>query len=245
MKVAILGATSGIGQAISRIMAIRGDTVFLLGRDRNKLDLCAQDLEARSGKPIVGWGLCDLERIDSFEEALVSADSILDGMDTIILTAALFDTQENLENDLQKTGKLLTVNFTNTILFCEIARKFLLQRGGGTLCVLSSVAGDRGRKPVVLYGAAKAGLSHYLESLDHKYSQQGLRTICVKPGFIRTPMTAGLKHPPFAGTATVAALQIIRAIERKTPLLYTPSIWKWIMYAIRCLPRFVMRKINF
>ncbi len=245
MKAVIFGATSGIGQAIARIMAIRGDDVFLLGRDRKKLDLCTQDLEARSGKPIAGWGFCDLERIDSFEDALVSADSILNGMDTIILTAALFDTQDNLENDFQKKGKLLTVNFTNTILFCETARKHLLQRGGGTLCVLSSVAGDRGRKPVVLYGAAKAGLSHYLESLDHKYYSYGLRTICVKPGFIRTPMTANLKSPPFSGTATIAALQIIRAIERGKPVIYTPSIWKWIMYVIRCLPRFVMRKINF
>ena len=84
-------------------------------------------------------------------------------------------------------------------MFCEEARRRLLARGGGTLCVFSSVAGERGRKPVVLYGAAKAGLTRYLEGLDHKFRAQGLRTICVKPGFVRTGMTEGLKTPPFAG----------------------------------------------
>src|SRR5205085_2629106 len=72
-------------------------------------------------------------------------------------------------------------------------------RGGGTLCVFSSVAGERGRKPVILYGAAKAGLSHYLEGLDHKFHSEGLRVVCIKPGFVRTSMTEGLRPPPFAG----------------------------------------------
>lgn len=245
MKAAILGATSGIGQAVSRVMAIRGDDLFLLGRDRSKLELCAKDLEARSGRPVAGYCFCELECYESIEKGLTAAEAVLEGLDTIILTAAYFDTQENLESDWIKIRKLLTVDFTNAILFCEVARKRLLKKGGGTLCVLSSVAGDRGRKPVILYGAAKAGLSYYLEGLDHKYYQDGLRVVCVKPGFIRTPMTADLTPPPFAGTAALAALQIVQAIEQGKPIIYTPSIWRWIMLAIRCLPRWAMRRINF
>ncbi len=84
------------------------------------------------------------------------------------------------------------------MIFCEEARRRLMPQGG-TLCVMSSVAGDRGRKPVVLYGAAKAGSVTYLEGLDHKYRAAGLRVVCVKPGFVKTGMTAGLKPPPFAG----------------------------------------------
>src|SRR5207253_2265637 len=126
-------------------------------------------------------------------------DKWLGGFDTVVVTAARFATQDELENDPALLARLLTADFTNTILFCEAVRKRLLARGGGTLCVFSSVAGERGRKPVALYGAAKAGLSRYLEALDHKHHSAGLCVITVKPGFVKTSMTAGLRPPPFAG----------------------------------------------
>jgi decaprenylphospho-beta-D-erythro-pentofuranosid-2-ulose 2-reductase len=245
LKAVILGASSGIGQAISRVMALRGDELYLLGRNSSKLELCAKDLAARSGKPIQGYSLCDLECPEGFADALDAADSALEGMNAVIVTAGIFDTQDRLETDPKKTNLLLTINFTNTILFCEEARKRLLQKGGGTLCIVSSVAGDRGRKPVILYGAAKAGLSYYLEGLDHKYRRRGLKTLCVKPGFIHTPMTANLKPPPFAGSSNLAAYDIVRAMERGKAVAYTPFPWKWIMLAIRLLPRTIMRRINF
>jgi short-subunit dehydrogenase len=141
--------------------------------------------------------------------------------------------------------RLLTADFANTVVFCEEARRRLLARGGGTLCAFSSVAGERGRKPVIIYGAAKAGLTRYLEGLDHKFRAQGLRVICVKPGFVRTAMTEGLKAPPFAGEPEAVAGQVIRAIDRGRPVVYAPGIWALVMFAIRMLPRFVMRRIGF
>ena len=94
--------------------------------------------------------------------------------------------------------------------------------------------------------AAKViSLSAYLEGLDHKFHAQGLRVICVKPGFVKTSMTAGLKPPPFAGEPVKVSKDIARAMERGTPVLYTPGIWRWIMLVIRLLPRFVMRRIGF
>src|SRR5258707_33625 len=138
--------------------------------------------------------------------------------------------------------QLLTVNFTNTVLFCERARTRALTRGG-TLCVFSSVAGDRGRKPVILYGAAKAGLAHYLEGLDYKYRAQGLRVVCVKPGFVKTSMTTGLKPPPFAGEADGVAADVVRAMDRGQSVVYTPRICWAVMLVIRALPRFVMRRV--
>ena len=103
------------------------------------------------------------------------------------------------------------MGFTNTVEFCEQARVRLVKTGGGVLCVFSSVAGDRARKPVILYGAAKAGLSYYLEGLDLKFRGDGLRTVLVKPGFVRTGMTEGLKEPPFAVDAEAAALAALKA----------------------------------
>ena len=131
-------------------------------------------------------------------------------------------------------------------MFCEQARRRLLARGGGTLCVFSSVAGERGRKPVILYGAAKAGLSRYLEGLDHKFRSQGLRTICVKPGFVRTGMTEGLPTPPFAGErGRRGGAGDARDRSGQPRVVYAPGIWRLIMFVIRLLPRFVMRKIGF
>lgn len=245
MKVVFLGATKGMGRALARLLAERGDSLFLLGRDGEDVARSAADLQARGRGNLVGHASCDLAAPEGFVAALASADAALGGFDTVVITAALFATQDQLEADRALTQRVLTVDFVNTVLFCEEARERLLARGGGTLCVFSSVAGERGRKPTLLYGAAKAGLSRYLEGLDHKFRARGLRTICVKPGFVKTGATAGMKPPPFAGEPEGVARDVLRAIDRGTPEIYTPRMWGHVMRIIRWLPRFVMRKINF
>ena len=244
MKVAVLGGTKGMGRSLARLFAARGDAVCLLGRHQEDLDKSAEDLRSR-GKADVSVLLCDLEKPYEFSAVLDAAHYKLGGLDTVVLTAAMFAIQDALENDPATVEKLLSVNFTNTILFCEEARRRLLAEGGGTLCVFSSVAGERGRKPVVIYGATKAGLSAYLEGLDHKFRAQGLRTVCVKPGFVKTGMTAGLKPPPFAGTPDAVARRVLRAIDAGKPVVYAPGIWALMMFVIRHLPRAVMRRVGF
>lgn len=245
MRVAVLGATKGMGRALARRMADRGDALFLLGRDTVDLEKSAHDLEVRSGRGTVGWAPCDLERPEGFADALDAAERALGGLDAVIVTAGLFATQDRLEEDPDLARRLLQVDFTNTVVFAEEARRRLLARGGGTLCVFSSVAGERGRKPVILYGAAKAGLSRYLEGLDHKFRASGLRVVCVKPGFVRTSMTEGLPAPPFAGEPDAVAARVLRAIDRGIPVVYAPAIWGWVMRVIRLLPRAVMRRVGF
>lgn len=246
MKVVIFGATGGMGRALARRLVERGEQVFILGIGADDLARSAADLTLRSSsRTQVGFAECDLERPDLFDQALALADATLGGFDTVIVTAALFGTGERLEADTAFAHRLLVANFSNTVAFCELARKRLLARGGGTLCVFSSVAGDRGRKPVVLYGASKAGLSAYLEGLDHRFRAEGLVTICVKPGFVKTAMTEGLKPPPFAGEPDEVAALVVRGIDRKTPVVYAPRMWALVMFVIRALPRFVMRKVGF
>ncbi len=244
MKAVFLGATKGMGRALARRMAARGDSVFLRGRDSADLGRSAADLGV-GGTPAAGFATCDLGDARSFVPALEQADRALGGFDTVIVTAGLFATQEELEADPELAESVLRVDFTGTILFCEEARKRLLASGGGTLVVFSSVAGERGRKPVVLYGATKAGLSHYLEGLDHKFRGAGLKVVCVKPGFVKTGMTAGLKPPPFAGEPEDVAKRVLTAIDRGQPVVYAPLAWAPIMAVIRALPRFVMRRVGF
>jgi len=243
MRVAILGATKGMGRSLARLMAKRGDAVFLLGRSADDLRRSGEDLKAH-GASLVGMAPCTLDSPQTFEPALIAAEAALGGLDVVVVTAGMFATQSQLEQDLELTQRLLTVDFTNTVIFCEYARRRLLARGGGTLCVFSSVAGDRGRKPVLLYGAAKSGLSTYLEGLDHKFRRHGLSTVCVKPGFVRTSMTEGLPSPPFAGDPDAVAARVLAAIDARTPVVYAPAIWRVILLVIRLLPRWVMRRIE-
>jgi decaprenylphospho-beta-D-erythro-pentofuranosid-2-ulose 2-reductase len=245
LKAVLLGATRGMGRALARRMAARGDRVFLLGRDPHELERSAQDLQVRGAEGSVGTAHCDLLEPKGFSAALDVADEALSGFDTVVVTAGLFDDQETLEADTERCLQLLQANFTGTVGFCEEARKRLLAAGGGTLCAFSSVAGDRGRKPVVLYGAAKAGLSHYFEGIDHRYHAAGLRAVLVKPGFVKTGMTAGLDPPPFAGEPDDVAAVVLDALDRGTPVVYAPSVWRWVMAVIRLLPRFAMRRISF
>jgi decaprenylphospho-beta-D-erythro-pentofuranosid-2-ulose 2-reductase len=246
VNVIVFGGTRGIGRAVARILAARGDRVYLLGRAREDLEKSAKDLEIRRGGDAASVGIaeCDLSRPETFGPALDQAAAALGPIDAVVMTAAEFGTQAELEQDLERTRALLTNNFSHTILFCELARRRLLPRGG-SLVVVSSVAGDRGRKPVILYGAAKAGLSRYLEGLDHKFRADGLRVVTVKPGFVKTGMTAGLKPPPFAGEPKSVAEDIVRALDKGTPVIYTPWIWRYVMLVIKLLPRAVMRKIGF
>jgi decaprenylphospho-beta-D-erythro-pentofuranosid-2-ulose 2-reductase len=263
-KVAFLGASKGMGRALARQMAARGDRLFLLGRDLEDLRRSARDLEVRAAPMAagaaggggdagaagpagagIGSAVCDLEHPETFAPALAAAEAVLGGLDTVVVTGAMFVGQETLEADPALARRLLTVDFAHTVVFCEEARRRLLAHGGGTLCVFSSVAGERGRKPVILYGAAKAGLTRYLEGIDHKFHARGLRVVCVKPGFVRTGMTEGLRPPPFAGDPDAVATQVRRAIDRGTPVVYAPGIWSLIMLMIRMLPRFVMRRIGF
>jgi NAD(P)-dependent dehydrogenase (short-subunit alcohol dehydrogenase family) len=244
VKAALFGATRGIGRAIARELAARGEALFLLGRDEAELARSAGDLALR-GARATGFAHCDLFEPAGFEPALARAEEALGGLDTVILTAGIQAPQAELERDPELLERVLLADFVHSVRFCETARRRLLARGGGTLCVLSSVAGDRARAPIALYGAAKAGLTHYLEGLDHGYRGQGLRTVCVKPGFVRTGLTDGLPEPPFASDPEVAARTVVRAIERGRPVAYAPPVWRLVMAVIAALPRAVLRRARF
>ena len=245
MKVLLLGGTRGIGRAIARELAARGDDVFVLGRSASDLARSVADLRAAAPGVRVGSAVCDLDAPETFADAIEAGRSLLGGIDAAIVAAGAFGTQEELEDDPALRDRVLRTNFTNTVHFCEAIRPALLEGGGGTLCVLSSVAAVRPRRRVVLYGASKAGLSYYVEGLEHRFRAQGLRTILALPGFVRTGMTAGLPEPPFAADPERVARAIVRAVDRRSPVAYVPRIWGLVAAVLRRLPRVVLRRLDF
>jgi short-subunit dehydrogenase len=136
------------------------------------------------------------------------------------------------------------VNFTGTVVLCQMAAERLAARGGGTICAFSSVAGDRPRRSNYLYGATKAGLSAFLEGLGHAYADRGVKVVCARPGFVKTEMTAGLPVPPFAGEPNAVARTILTAMDAGRAVVYAPPVWRFIMLIIRALPSSLMRRLK-
>jgi decaprenylphospho-beta-D-erythro-pentofuranosid-2-ulose 2-reductase len=245
VKVAFVGATRGMGRALARRLAERGDALFLLGRDATEMERSARDLEARGAPAPVGHATLDLSLPAGFGEALDTADRALGRIDALVVTGGLFARQEELATDPPRLAALLHANFTGTVLLCQQTAERLAARGGGLICAFGSVAGDRARRSNYLYGAAKAGLSVFLDGLDLAYRDRGVRVLCVKPGFVRTAMTAGLPVPPFAGEPEGVARDVVRAMDGGRHQVYTPRVWCWIMLVIRALPRAILRRLRF
>jgi decaprenylphospho-beta-D-erythro-pentofuranosid-2-ulose 2-reductase len=245
MKAAVVGATRGMGRAVARLLAERGDAVVLLGRDAAELAASARDLSARGARGTIATGHLDLGEPAAFAVALDQADQAVGGLDTLVVTAGDFAAQDALERDTERLRRLLDVNFTATAVLCQLAGERFAARGGGTICAFSSVAGDRARRSNYLYGASKAGLSAFLDGLGLAYGDRNVRVICVRPGFVKTAMTAGLSVPPFAGEPDGVARVVVRALDRGAPVVYAPPIWRWVMFPIRLLPRAVMRRVRF
>lgn len=244
-RIAFVGATRGMGRALARRLAERGDRLFLLGRGDAELVRTAADLGVRGSSPPPGHATCDLAAPETLEPAIAAAEADLGRLDVVVVTAGTFATQEDLERDPALVAHLFDVNLRGTVLLCEAAKRRMLAAGGGTLVVFSSVAGARARASNVLYGATKAGLSAYLEGLDHRHHRDGLRVLDVKPGFVRTSMTAGLREPPFAGEPDEVARDVELALDGDAPVVFTPRAWRPVMSVVRRLPRALMRRARF
>src|SRR5262249_45411678 len=161
VKAAVVGATRGMGRAVARLLAERGGTVVLLGRDAAELAISARDLSARGARGIIATGRLDLAEPSAFSAALDQADQASGGLDMLVVTAGDFAAHEALARDAERLRRLLDVNFTATAVLCQLAAERFAARGGGTICAFSSVAGGRARRSNYLYGAPKAGPSAF------------------------------------------------------------------------------------
>ncbi len=243
-KVLILGATSAIAQATARVWAIQGAHLFLVARNQQKLEAVAADLRIR-GAHSVDTAVADLDDTAAHPALLAHAVNSLTGLDVALLAHGVLGDDPLAQTDFAETAKILHTNLDSPISLLTWLGNFCAQRHAGTLAVISSVAGDRGRKTNYVYGSSKAGLSAYLSGMRNRLDREGVNILTIKPGPIKTPMTQGMKgHRKMASPEKVAA-DIVRAIDAREDVLYTPSLWRIVMSVVRHIPESIFKKLNF
>lgn len=243
-RIVILGATSAIAEHCARLWVqdSRADLV-LLARDASRAERIAADLRVRgqhSTVEVVPAGFTEPGEIETLVAAAWGP-----GVDVVLIAHGMLPDQQACERDLRACNTALTVNAISPVLCAEAFAKRMAQQGHGTLAVIGSVAGDRGRKSNYIYGAAKGLVERYMQGLRHRFAGTAIKIVLIKPGPTDTPMTAHLKATG-AKLAPVeqVAQQIVAGIGRGQQVVYTPGKWRLIMLIIRHLPPFVFNKLN-
>jgi decaprenylphospho-beta-D-erythro-pentofuranosid-2-ulose 2-reductase len=239
-RVLLVGATSGIGRALARALARRGYEIVLASRSQDELVRMASDLEVRENAKVQ----CDVfdARNSASHVDLVARCMDSGGFDGVVVCYGTMHDQIEAERDPELAWDMLQVNLLSPIALLEAAALHLAARRKGWLCVVSSVAGDRGRRTNYLYGSSKAGLNAYLEGLEARLAPTGVSVVTIKPGFVDTGLTWGVRVPLAASPERVAR-DILRGIDRRRSVVYTPGFWRWIMLILRMLPRVVFRRL--
>jgi short-subunit dehydrogenase len=242
-KILVLGATSGIAEATCRIWAAQGASLFLVARNQAKLDAVAADLKTR-GASYIDTAVADLDDCDQHPALLAHAINSLTGMDIAYLAHGILGDQAEAEREFATAGEILHTNFTAPVSMLTWLANFCVQRHAGTLAVISSVAGDRGRKSNYVYGSSKAGLSAFLGGLRNRVDREGVTVLTIKPGPTKTAMTAAMPGSGKFADVNAVAATIAKAIDAKKDVLYVPFQWQPIMFIIRNIPESVFKKLN-
>ncbi|MBT9292261.1 SDR family oxidoreductase [Prosthecodimorpha staleyi] len=238
--VLVVGGTSDVGRAVALAYATAGWCVQLAGRDGPGLEREAADIATRTGMAVTTHRI-DILDTDAFP---AFADTLPALPDTVVSVVGLLGEQARAETDPVHATTVMRSNFEGPALLLGLFAERFLARGHGTLVGVSSVAGERGRASNYVYGAAKAGFTAFLSGLRNRVAKRGLHVVTVKPGFIRTRMTAGMKLPARL-TAEPQAVgdAIFRAAEtRPRDVIYVKPVWALVMAIIRALPETIFKR---
>jgi decaprenylphospho-beta-D-erythro-pentofuranosid-2-ulose 2-reductase len=242
-KTLIIGATSAIAEATARVLAERGDALYLVARNEPRLAAIAADLSVR-GSPRVGCEVLDANDVAAHESMLARAESFLAGCDSVLIAHGTLSDQKACETSVELTLQELNTNALSVVaLLTRIANR-MAQRRAGTIAVISSVAGDRGRGSNYVYGSAKALVTAFLSGLRQRLGKCGVNVVTIKPGFVDTPMTAAFTKGALWARPERIAAGIVRAIDRNSSTVYLPGFWRPIMWIIRTIPERVFLRLS-
>ena len=242
-KVVVYGATSGIAQAVVRRLAARGAELYLVARNPEKLEVVAADARVRGAKAVL-TDVGDLDDGVAIRTLTQRAFSALGRVDLALVAHGVLASSDECEADPDRMVRLLTTDFTAAALLAQTVALRLAEAGAGTLAVIGSVAGDRGRQSNYAYGAAKGGLAIFLAGLRNRLHRRGVHVLTIKPGFVDTPMTAGIPRNSLFATPDRVAHDIVRAAATRKDELYTPSFWRVVMALIRAIPERLFKRMS-
>lgn len=244
-RMVVISATSSIAKHCARLWVEREPVdLVLVGRDKARLDAVAEDLKTRNSEcsvQILVSDFFDPRAIQQTVDGIVAQAPV----DLVLIAQGFLPNQKECETDLALCQQTMEINAMSPVLFSEAFAKHLMQANKGTLAVIGSVAGDRGRESTCIYGASKALLSNYMQGLRQRFDATGVRAVLIKPGPTSTPMTEHLqmKGIPFASVESVAK-QIVRGIDKQQAVIYTPKKWRLIMFLVRLIPAVIFNKIK-
>jgi decaprenylphospho-beta-D-erythro-pentofuranosid-2-ulose 2-reductase len=242
-RILIVGATSAIAAATARDFAARGDTLFLVARNANQLRALADDLRVR-GATIAGTAPMDALDLAGLSGIVDNAIHSLGGLEAVLIAHGTLSDQQQCSTSVALLEQEFGVNALSVMALSLRAAYHFSREGRGVLAVISSVAGDRGRQSNFIYGSAKAAVSAFLSGLGQQLHKRGVAVVTVKPGFVSTPMTAGFKQGALWASPARVARDIVRAMDRGKPVLYTPWFWRPIMFVIRSVPETIFRRLK-
>lgn len=243
LQIVVLGATSAIAMATARIYAVRGASLYLVARNPQKLAVVASDLQVR-GAAQVFTCVMDLDDTAHHAAMLQDAESSLGGIDVALIAHGILGDQTAAEADYGVAEQILRTNMLSAVSLATWLANYFSERKRGTLAVLSSVAGDRGRKSNYVYGASKAGLTTFLQGLRNRVDRLGVQVLTIKPGFVSSPMTAQMAGGTLFVTPDRVARGIVKAVEKRRDVVYLPGFWRVIMGVVKAIPEFMFKRLN-
>jgi len=231
----VIGATSAIAEATARMLAERGASLYLVGRNAARLEAIAADLKVR-GAPCVGTEAMDLNAFALHGPMIEHAFAALGRVDSVLIAHGTLSDQKACEAAVARALEEITTNALSVVSLLTLLANRLQAERRGTIVVISSVAGDRGRASNYVYGSAKALVTAFCSGLRQRLSSAGVRVITVKPGFVDTPMTRGFRKGRLWAKPAAIARGIVRAMERGQGTVYLPLFWRPLMLTIRLIP---------
>ena len=242
-KILIIGATSAIAEHCARIWAVKGDAMHLVARNEQHVQTIAADLKVRGASEVSTY-CSDLNDMDRHEALLDAAENELGSVDIVLIAHGTLSNQKKCEGSVEETLAEIHTNALSTISLLTLIANIFEAQKCGTICVISSIAGDRGRASNYVYGSAKGMVSVFLQGLRNRLHMSGVNVLDIKPGFIDTPMTAEFKKGILWAKPAAIAKVIVAGIGNHKYEIYAPYFWRFIMFIIKNIPEIIFKKLR-
>jgi len=239
----VFGATSKIAEETIKHFAKDKSSFYLVARNSDKLEIVKKDLISR-GAVSVHTENCDALEYDKHKSTIENAAQVMGNIDLVYIAHGTLPDNEGIRNNQANLLEEFNINCNSTLSLCSAASDYFEKEGKGTLAVISSVAGERGRQSNFVYGAAKSAVTEYLSGLRNRLYKSGIKVITIKPGMVETPMTADMEKGPLFAKVESVGKTIYTKIKNGNDVVYVPGYWKLIMGIIKSIPESIFKKLN-